>query len=149
MITYRRITTAEREYEAEKALRDRALRAPLGLTLSETDVRGEEHQMHIVALDDRGAVVGCVLIAPQPDGIARIRQMAVAETFRGKGIGAALMAQAEAAARSLPAHKITMHARLYARGFYERMGYRTVAEPFTEMTIPHIKMEKILDWVKP
>ncbi len=44
MITYRPITTADREYVAEKLLRNRVLRAPLGLALSEADVRGEERQ---------------------------------------------------------------------------------------------------------
>ena len=149
MITYRQITTADREYEAEKALRNRVLRAPLGLTLSEEDVRGEEQQIHVVALDERGEVVGCVLIAPAADGTARIRQMAVQEHFRGKGIGAGLMAQAETIARALPARKVTMHARLSARGFYERLGYRVTSDVFMQVTIPHVAMEKTLNREKP
>jgi predicted GNAT family N-acyltransferase len=149
MITYRQITTADREYEAEKVLRNRVLRAPLGLTLSETDVRGEEQQVHIVAVDERGEVVGCVLIVPAADGTARIRQMAVEDDFRVKGIGAGLMAQAETIARALPARKVTMHARLSARGFYERLGYRVTSEPFIEVTIPHVAMEKTLNPEKP
>jgi predicted GNAT family N-acyltransferase len=149
MITYRQITTADREYEAEKVLRNRVLRAPLGLTLSETDVRGEEQQVHIVAVDERGEVVGCVLIVPAADGTARIRQMAVEDDFRVKGIGAWLMAQAETIARALPARKVTMHARLSARGFYERLGYRVTSEPFIEVTIPHVAMEKTLNPEKP
>ncbi len=40
-----------------------------------------------------------------------------------------------------------MHARLYARGFYERLGYRAASDIFTEVTIPHIEMEKMLDAV--
>jgi predicted GNAT family N-acyltransferase len=149
MIAYRQITTADREYEAEKVLRDKVLRAPLGLALSETDVRGEEQQIHVVALDERVGVVGCVLIAPAADGTARIRQMAVAEGFRGKGIGAGLMAQAETIARALPANKLTMHARLSARGFYERLGYRVTSDTFTQVTIPHVAMEKTLNPEKP
>jgi predicted GNAT family N-acyltransferase len=145
MITYRQITTADREYEAEKVLRNRVLRAPLGRSLSETDVRGEEQQIHVVAVDERGEVVGCVLITQPAEGIARIRQMAVEEDFRGKGIGAGLMAQAETIARALPARQLTMHARLSARGFYERLGYRVTSEPFMEVTIPHVAMEKALD----
>jgi predicted GNAT family N-acyltransferase len=145
MITYKQITTDDSEYASEKALRDKVLRAPLGLALSETDVRGEEQQIHLLAIEDSGEVVGCVLIAPVEAGTARIRQMAVAEPFRGKGIGAGLMAQAEKIARALPARKITMHARVHARGFYERLGYQAASEIFIEMTIPHIAMEKSLD----
>ncbi len=144
MITYRQISTADREYETEKALRNQVLRAPLGLALSEADVRGEEKQIHLVAVDESGAVVGCVLIAPLGDGTARIRQMAVQERFRRKGIGAGLMAQAEKIARGLPVRKVTMHARVSARGFYERLGYRAASDFFLEVTIPHIAMQKTL-----
>jgi len=70
--------------------------------------------------------------------------MAVEESFRGKGIGAGLMGQAEQAALALPAHTVTMHARLSARGFYERLEYRAVSDVFTQVTVPHIVMEKAL-----
>jgi predicted GNAT family N-acyltransferase len=146
MITYRQISTADREYGAEKKLRNEVLRAPLGLALSETDVRGEEQQIHLLALDESGEVVGCVLIVPGGDGTARIRQMAVAGSERGKGIGAGLMAQAERIARAAAIRKLTMHARLEARGFYERLGYRVTSDVFLQVTIPHVVMEKKLDW---
>jgi predicted GNAT family N-acyltransferase len=144
MIAYRRITTADPEYEAEKDLRNRVLRLPLGLALSEKDISGEEKQIHLVAADEAGKVVGCVLIVFPGDGTARIRQMAVDESLRGRGIGASLMRMAEEAARDNGVGKISMHARVYARSFYERLGYRSASEEFLEVTIPHITMEKAL-----
>ena len=42
MISYRQITTLDREYSLEKELRNRVLRMPLGLHLSEEDVRDED-----------------------------------------------------------------------------------------------------------
>jgi predicted GNAT family N-acyltransferase len=144
MVTYRRIMPADPEYELEKDLRNRVLRLPLGLTLSEADLRGEDEQMHIIAQDDRGRVVGCVLLAMRDDGTVRIRHVAVEPLYRGMGIGTGLMGQAENAAREKGIRKITMHARLYARGFYERLGYRAVSDIFPEVTIPHIAMEKTL-----
>jgi predicted GNAT family N-acyltransferase len=145
MIVYRRITTADPEYESEKDLRNRALRLPLGLVLSEADLRGEAGQIHWVAVDETGKVVGCVLLAFPGDGTVDIRQVAVAEGHRGRGIGAALMARAELTAREMKIAKATMHARVYARGFYERLGYRAVSEPFIQVTIPHIAMEKTIE----
>jgi predicted GNAT family N-acyltransferase len=59
------------------------------------------------------------------------------------------MAQAETIARALPARKLTMHARLTARRFYERLGYRVTSEPFMEVTILHVAMEKTLNPEKP
>jgi predicted GNAT family N-acyltransferase len=144
MITYRTITTADPLYAAEKDLRNRALRLPLGLALSDKDTSGEEKQTHLVALDDAGAVVACVLLVIPGDGTAHIRQMAVDESRRGRGIGAGLIGHAEQTACGLGIRRMTMHARVYARGFYERLGYRAVGDIFTEVTIPHIEMEKDL-----
>jgi predicted GNAT family N-acyltransferase len=144
MITNREITTADPEYEFEKALRNRVLRMPLGLTLSNADISGEDAQTHLVALDEAGTVIGCVLLVFSGDGTAHIRQMAVDEPCRGRGIGAGLIAHAERITRGLGLRRMTMHARVVARGFYERLGYQAVSDEFIEVTIPHIKMEKTL-----
>jgi predicted GNAT family N-acyltransferase len=37
-----------------------------------------------------------------------------------------------------------MHARKTAMGFYEKLGYEKIGDEFTEVTIPHYKMEKRL-----
>ncbi|MGB7539141.1 MAG: GNAT family N-acetyltransferase [Anaerolineales bacterium] len=144
MITNRIITTADPEYEAEKDLRNRVLRLPLGLALSDADIFGEDQQTHLVALDETGTVVGCVLLVFPGDGTAHIRQMAVDEIYRGRGVGAGLIAFAEKTAHEMGIRKINMHARVVARGFYERLGYRAVSDVFIEVTIPHIGMEKTL-----
>jgi predicted GNAT family N-acyltransferase len=52
--------------------------------------------------------------------------------------------QAEAAARAGNIFKVTLHARISARRFYEQLGYTASGEVFTEVTIPHIAMEKDL-----
>jgi predicted GNAT family N-acyltransferase len=142
MITYRRITPSDPEYADEKDLRKRVLRLPLGLALSGADLAGEDGQLHLIATDDAGAVVGCVLVAFPDDGTARIRHLAVEESFRGRRIGTGLMDRAERAACERGIRTVRLHARLYARGFYERLGYCAVSDVFTEVTIPHVGMEK-------
>jgi len=144
MISHRIITTADPEYESEKALRNRALRVPLGLTLSAADISGDDGPTHLVAIDDVGTVVACVLLEFPGDGTAHIRQMAVEEACRGRGIGAGLIAYAEQTARAMGIRKVNMYARVYARGFYERLGYHAVSQEFIAVTIPHIEMEKDL-----
>lgn len=145
MITYRRIVPAGDEYDQEKDLRNRVLRLPLGLELSETDTRGEDGQIHLAAVDEREGIIGCVLMATMGDGIAKVRQMAVDERHRRRGIGTELMRLAEHTARAAGIRKLTMHARLSARSFYERLGYQVVSDRFVEVTIPHIGMEKNLE----
>ena len=143
MITYRHITMHDPEYEQEKDLRNRVLRMPLGLVLSELDVRDEDAQLHLVALDGQGYVIGCLLVAFSRD-TARFRQMAVEESYRGRGIGTELIKQAEHDVRARNIHTVTLHARVTARGFFEKLGYTAVSEVFTEVTIPHIAMRKDL-----
>ena len=143
MISYREISTLDREYTLEKELRNRVLRMPLGLLLSEEDLRGEDEQVHLAALNGRGRVVGCVLIFFSGD-IAKVRQLAVEEAYRGRGVGVELMKRAEQAVRARNVRTVTLHGRLTARGFFEKLGYRAVSEVFTEVTIPHLAMQKHL-----
>ncbi len=146
LIVYREITVTDPEYRAEKELRNRVLRVPLGLTLSARDVRDDHTQLHVMALE-AGQPVGCVLVAF--DGTrARMRQMAVDEQHQRQGIGTELVRCAERAALMKGVRIMTLHARVTARSFYERMGYRVTSEPFFEVTVPHLAMEKeFIDFV--
>lgn len=144
MRDYRRITPLDPEYELEKELRRTVLRKPLGLQLSPPDVQGEEQQLHLIALELPGTVIGCVLVAFSGEK-ARIRQMAVAPAYQRQGIGTELMRRAEQAIRERGIRQVTLHARLSARPFYERLGYTGGAEVFIEVTLPHIVMEKTLE----
>jgi predicted GNAT family N-acyltransferase len=53
-------------------------------------------------------------------------------------------ARAEAAAMARGLDRITLHACVTARGFFERLGYIAVSRFFAEVTIPYVKMEKVL-----
>jgi len=143
MITYRQISTHDPEYTLEKELRNRVLRLPLGLHLSEEDVRDEDGQVHLVALNGQGHVIGCVLIAFSGNA-ARLRQLAVEGAYRARGIGAELIKRAEQAILAGTIRTVTLHGRLRARGFFERLGYTARSDVFTEATIPHIVMQKDL-----
>jgi ribosomal protein S18 acetylase RimI-like enzyme len=143
MISYRQITVHDSLYDQEKELRKRILRTPLGLALTEADLRSEDQQVHIVALDDDEQVKGCVLVAFS-GGAARIRQIAVDGGYQGKGVGRELMLLAEHAIRARGKQTVMLHARITARGFFEKLGYCAVSGVFTEVTIPHIVLEKTL-----
>jgi N-acetylglutamate synthase-like GNAT family acetyltransferase len=119
------------------------VRTPLGLALTEADLCGEDRQVHIVALDDDEQVKGCVLVAFSGDS-ARIRQIAVASGYQGTGMGRELMLLAEQAIRARGRQTVMLHARITARGFFEKLGYHAVSGVFTEVTIPHIVLEKTL-----
>ena len=124
-------------------LRDDILRKPLGLGFDQQELEGEKDNMLIGAFED-DEMLGCCMLVEENSETVRLRQMAVLNDLQGKGIGRALMNFAENLARDRGYKILSMHARKNATGFYEKMGYKIASDEFTEITIPHYVMEKIL-----
>lgn len=81
---------------------------------------------------------------PEPN-VGKAERIAVRESARGDGVGAALMRGVEEAAREDGAAVVVLHAQTHVEGFYRRLGYETVSEEFEEAGIPHVEMRKPLD----
>ena len=124
-------------------LRYEALRRPLAMAPGTEVYRAEAECLHMVALEG-GRVVGCVLFHPQAPEVGRLLQMAVAAERRGLGFGRALVRHLEAHLRGLGVRRVTLHARHYAVGFYERLGYEIEGEPFEEVGMAHRHMMRRL-----
>lgn len=124
-------------------LRDRILRAPLGLEYSEEDLAAESDQVHVIARE-RGEIVGTLLLRGAAEGLVQMRQVAVAEKKQGRGIGRDLVKFAESLVWAECGDEIYLHAREGVAEFYEALGYEREGEVFTEVGIPHIKMRKRL-----
>lgn len=92
---------------------------------------------HAVALLD-GEVVGTGRLLP--DGT--IGRMAVTESRRGRGIGAAVLAVLEQQARERGYAAVSLHAQLHAVEFYARAGYVPVTDVYLEAGIEHRSMKK-------
>jgi GNAT superfamily N-acetyltransferase len=131
------------EYHQMVKLRDDILRKPLGLGFTPEELEGEKDNMLIAAFEDED-ILGCCMLVEEKADTVRLRQMAVLNDLQGKGIGRALMNFAENIARDRGYKTLTMHARINAVGFYEKMGYKTVGDQFIEVTMPHYVMEKRL-----
>jgi predicted GNAT family N-acyltransferase len=132
-----------KEYQQMVNLRLEILRKPLGLSFDPAELDKEKEDVLMGAFEDE-RLLGCCLLTRQDQHTMRLRQMAVPNSMQGKGIGRALMIFAENIARDLGYKKLCMHARKTALGFYEKLGYSTAGEEFTEVTIPHYIMEKAL-----
>src|SRR6185369_16165557 len=131
------------EYQQMVRLRNDMLRKPLGLHFEPEELELEKQDVLMGAFED-DRILGCCLLTKVDEKTVRLRQMAVPNSLQGKGIGRALMIFAENIARDLGYKKLCMHARKTATGFYEKLGYSTNGEEFTEVTIPHYIMEKVL-----
>lgn len=131
------------EYHQMVNLRNEILRKPLGLSFTPEELEAEKEEILIAAFEDEKMLGCCMLIHADPHTL-RLRQMAVLNNLQGKGIGRALMTFAENIARDRGYRKLTMHARVSATGFYEKLGYAVKGDQFDEVTIPHFIMEKDL-----
>jgi predicted GNAT family N-acyltransferase len=140
-IAIRRIGYGSTEYQDELALRDRILRKPLKLNLFDEDLGGEADDIHLGAFDG-DMLVGVLVLTRLNAQTVRMRQVAVDEARQRLGIGMALVAAAERAARGMGYAQIVLHARMAAAGFYEKMGYERDGGPFDEVGIAHVAMRK-------
>lgn len=131
------------EYQQMINLRYDVLRKPLGLSFTPEELEQEKEEILIGAFEEE-KMLGCCMLILQEEKACRLRQMAVLNNLQGKGVGRALMLFAETIARDRGFRRITMHARSTAIGFYERLGYKTCGDQFSEVTIPHYEMEKSL-----
>ena len=87
---------------------------------------GEDEEFGIFVRSDDGRVVAGVS-AIVWGGCCQLQALWVDEALRGRGLGRALMAGAEAEARRRHCALVEFHAYdLLVNGLYERLGYETV-----------------------
>ena len=92
---------------------------------------------------ERGQVVGtCRLVIR--GGVVRLGRLAVTRGRRGRGVGRAVLEEAERAARATGAERLSLHAQAHAKALYARAGYAERGEPFHEEGIEHVRMDKRL-----
>lgn len=139
----KQIDHGTKEYKQMVVLRNEILRKPLGIKFDPKELEREKDDILIAAFEEE-KMLGCCLLTRVDNKCVRLRQMAVENNLQGKGIGAAMMNYAENVARDAGNHKIIMHARKTAIGFYEKLGYKVTGGEFEEITIPHFIMEKKL-----
>lgn len=76
----------------------------------------------VLAVDDRGSVVGCGQIKPHADGSRELASIAVVEAWRGRGVAKAVITHLMTA--TPPPLWLTCRSRLMP--FYERFGFQAV-----------------------
>lgn len=129
------------KYAQALDLRDRVLRAPLGLSFSAADLAKEDADFHLVATQDE-RVIACLVLTPLSPDEVKMRQVAVEPDRQGQGIGRLLVEFSESFAAEQGFRRMTLNARDTAVPFYLSQGYELEGEPFVEVTIPHRRMAK-------
>jgi predicted GNAT family N-acyltransferase len=141
MIEVRAVRTS-RERRAAFALRAAVFVEEQGVP---PELEMDEHDpdaLHLVALDGMRVVGTCRLVDGGDSG--KFGRLVVAAGARGRGIGSALLEEAERRALALGRERMTLTAQTTAMGLYERAGYTARGEVFLDAGIEHVTMEKAL-----
>jgi predicted GNAT family N-acyltransferase len=99
--------------------------------------------VHVLSRDGSGRVVATGRLLVDGDR-ATIGRMAADASVRGRGHGAAVLAELHRQAVLRGVREIELHAQVSARGFYERAGYTAVGAEYEEAGIAHITMRRAL-----
>ena len=136
------------DHEEMVQLRQAVLRSPLGLTFTPEYLKKEAWDWLIGIFDhpEGGSPVlaGCCILSPTLEGGIQLRQMAVLESYRSKGLGNSILLYAEQKAREAGFFSIVLHARKPVVSFYEKHGYQVGGKEFLEVGIPHLQMTKTM-----
>ena len=105
------------------------------------DLDGDDQKSIHLWLTVEDKVVALARVCPAGTHLKEISIGRVITTERGKGYGKQIMLHAiDAAVEHFRATIIDIEAQEYAKGFYERVGFRQSSDTFILDGIPHIKM---------
>lgn len=98
--------------------------------------------LHVWYEDDDGGVAAYLRAFPKDGEPGTVQMGRVLTIQRGTGLGGKILKEGIAQIRErFHPQKIFIEAQVYAKGFYEREGFRVCSEEFLEDGIPHVGME--------
>ncbi|MEJ6629989.1 MAG: YbgC/FadM family acyl-CoA thioesterase [Burkholderiaceae bacterium] len=115
-----------------------------GIAVEDEWDAADAHCLHAVVENRLGQAIATGRLLPSEDGVSKIGRMAVLRAIRGGSFGRQVLNALCDAALARGDHTAKLSAQRSAEGFYERLGFRVVGEPFDEVGIPHVHMEKAL-----
>ncbi len=136
------LATAE-DWPSVAALRTRVFVEEQGVPPEIEQDDRDATAVHVLSRDPSGRVVatGRLLVDGER---ATIGRMAADRSVRGRGHGAAVLAELHRQAVLRGVREVELHAQVTARSFYERAGYAPVGEEYLEAGIRHVTMRRTL-----
>lgn len=99
---------------------------------------------HLVLYYNTISAATCRFYPFEEDGAYVIGRIAVVKEYRGKGLGARLIQEAERRIKEAGGMRVLLAAQTLATGFYEKQGYTAFGDIFLDEHCPHIWMRKAL-----
>lgn len=100
---------------------------------------------HVIARDRSGAAIGTARLTPE----RHLGRMAVLSSWRGRGVGDAMLSALVTHAAELGWSSLVLHSQTHAIPFYARHGFLPLGPRFEEAGIEHQVMEWRIDQVNP
>ncbi len=92
-------------------------------------------------LSDEGGIAACLRVMDRGAESEYVSIGRVIAARRRQGLGSRILREGIRAAREVfGAERIYLEAQTYARGLYEKQGFRVISEEFLLDGIPHVKM---------
>jgi predicted GNAT family N-acyltransferase len=132
-----RIEMDDPRYQKERELRNKILLRPVGVPDYGWEMN-DKNSWHFVAVEG-AKVIGCVILYPlnEEKSKAQLMQMAVDNSWQGKGIGKLLIKALLNFATSQKIKEIEIHSRTEVTTFYEQLGFQIYGDEFEEVGIKH------------
>lgn len=138
-----RSPNSDEEFENYFNFRWQQLRKPLGFKQGSEQDEFEDHSFQMAAFKKQ-KIIGVGRLQINTDNSARIRYMAVEDTFRKHGIGGKILENLETIASANKVTDCWLLARENATGFYLKNNYKIIGNAESELPIPHVRMQKLL-----
>lgn len=141
-IVLKQIHYGSAEYEMTRALRNRIMRAPIGLSIYDQDYTFEVNS-RIVGAFDGETMLGCSIVG-KLDGEVCLDFLCIDDSVQKTGIGSILLTDVENWVRAQGIPLLILEARVTARKFYEKHGYEAYGEIYLmeKSPVDHIMMRK-------
>lgn len=105
------------------------------------EVDDADRASYHVWLEDGDGIAAYLRVIPAGVNFEAVAIGRVIAVRRRCGLGTRIVSEGIRVAREeLGATRIVLEAQTYARGLYEKLGFRAVSEEFLEDGIPHIRM---------
>ncbi len=105
------------------------------------ELDGRDQKALHVWLEDETGIQACLRVMDRGVESEHVSIGRVLSLRRHQGLGSRVMAEGLRAARErFGADRVYLEAQVYAKPFYERLGFRAVSEEFMEDGIPHVRM---------
>ncbi len=131
------------DYKKAIVLRNKILREPLGIKMTEEFLAQDEQDVHFGIFEGDKILVSLTYRIISETTI-KMRQVATDDHLQGQGLGKKLVLFSEKYMKEKGYSHIILNARNSAIYFYNKLSYTTFGEEFEEVGLPHMQMEKYI-----